>query len=698
MGKRGQFSQRRGSSVRYRGAKKWFETDSLRRDWAPPSVSLPYSAAAGGPLSATINQATETDTALSITPNLVGGYATPDLSWDFDNGVDGVKVDTADTPSAGDDSFASITENTASGGHFKYSSTYAIHGGLGLRVETGATAVSTYAQWDITGSGLDVYFRTGINLPSGTTFSVRYDFWQYRDAATRTRYALNTSRQLQCVNGSTVVGTMTTALGFDTDYRVEGRMFIDASTGILELKLFTGDSEVPDEVLTVTGLDTGTVECTNLRMGSPFAVANLGPIGFDDWDLSYTGYMGPAAAAGLSAPVNQATETDTAQPIARRKSKTLGIVTETDAAQTFTERKSKTLGITSETDTAQSIARRHAKTLGINTETDTAQAFTERKSKAIGLASGTDAAQSLSRRKSKTLGIASETDTAQSITQATSLNAALNPASETDLAQTLARQKSKTLGLPTEADVAQPIGRRSVKTLGLNSETDLAQLIGRRKAKTLGQATESNTPQAIARVKRKTLGIATETDLAQSFSQTASLAVGQASETDLAQPVARRKSKTLGLVTDASLAQSIGRRHARTLGLAADVATAQPVARRKAKGLGLATETGLAQPLGRRHVRALGLAAETDATFALGRRHRRQLGLAGETDEAFFIFSPSSVSGDFEVSGPVLTLTTDLPSCRTYVGVAAASRVGRPALATMVTTPARATTSGDIEP
>lgn len=234
---------------------------------------------------------------LLLTQNLAGGgggYAAPDLSWDFNNGVDGVKVDVADTPSAGDDAFASVTENTASGGHFKYSNVSPAHGALGLRVETGVTAVSCYAQWDITGSGLDVYMRSAVRIPSGLTFAARFDWWQYRDASTRTRFAWNTSRQLQVVNGSTVVGTMTTALAFDTTYRVEGRMFIDAAAGVLELKLFTGDSETADEVLTVTGLNTGTVECTNVRMGNPFATANLGPVRFDDWGISYTGYMGPA--------------------------------------------------------------------------------------------------------------------------------------------------------------------------------------------------------------------------------------------------------------------------------------------------------------------------------------------------------------------------------------------------------------------
>lgn len=237
---------------------------------------------------------------LLLTQNLTGGgggYSPPDLSWDFNNGVNGVKVDIADTPSAGDDAFASVTENTASGGHFKYSSVAPAHGPLGLRVETGVTSVSTYAQWDITGSGLAVYFRTALYIPTGSTFAARLDFWQYRDASTRTRFGWDTSRRLQLINGSTVVGTMTAAIPFDTTVRVEGRMVIDAAAGVLEVKLFTGDSETPTETLTVTGLNTGTVECTNVRMGSPFAVASLGPIYFDDFGISYAGYMGPAVTA-----------------------------------------------------------------------------------------------------------------------------------------------------------------------------------------------------------------------------------------------------------------------------------------------------------------------------------------------------------------------------------------------------------------
>ena len=234
-----------------------------------------------------------------LTQNLTSGsgYATPDLKYTFENGTNGVLLAAGDTPAAGDTAFASVTTNTGSGGVYAYANDFPAHGSLGVKIQTVATAVSNYGQWDITGSGLSLYGRLGIYLPTGTTFGARFDFWQPRDSATRFRCSLSTSRQLQMLNGSTVVATSTNTLSLDTQYRVEMKCIIDASAGILEAKFFVGDSETAVETITANGLNTGTTECTNIRIGNPFATANLGPLYMDDFGISYTGYMGPATTA-----------------------------------------------------------------------------------------------------------------------------------------------------------------------------------------------------------------------------------------------------------------------------------------------------------------------------------------------------------------------------------------------------------------
>jgi hypothetical protein len=67
-----------------------------------------------------------------------------------------------------------------------------------------------------------------------------------------------------------------------------------------------------------------------------------------------------------------ASETDTANPLTRRKSRTTGFASEVDAAQPITRRKSRTLSVAAEVDTANPVARRKSRTLGTAAEVDSA--------------------------------------------------------------------------------------------------------------------------------------------------------------------------------------------------------------------------------------------------------------------------------------------------------------------------------------
>lgn len=74
--------------------------------------------------------------------------------------------------------------------------------------------------------------------------------------------------------------------------------------------------------------------------------------------------------------VNQAVETDQAQPIARLKRKAVGQVTETDLAQVLTRRKQRALGQVVEADLAQAMSREKQRLIGQAVETDTAVVMT----------------------------------------------------------------------------------------------------------------------------------------------------------------------------------------------------------------------------------------------------------------------------------------------------------------------------------
>lgn len=145
-----------------------------------------------------------------------------------------------------------------------------------------------------------------------------------------------------------------------------------------------------------------------------------------------------------------ATSTNTAQPFARLKSRVLGIATETDKANRF----GRPLPIARETDTAVPIFRRG--TFVPATETDTAQPFARTKSRVLPVATEADTAVVLARAKRRTLGIAAETDNAQVLGRIRSR--VLGVATSSNIAQTFGRLRSRLLGRATETDTAVPLG------------------------------------------------------------------------------------------------------------------------------------------------------------------------------------------------------------------------------------------------
>lgn len=252
----------------------------------------------------------------------------------------------------------------------------------------------------------------------------------------------------------------------------------------------------------------------------------------------------PSAAAGQSATVNQATETDLAQAIARSKAKLLGQTTETDLAQAISQLKRAALGQVAETDTAQAITTAKRVQLGQVTETDLAQAITAAAANQVVQVTETDTAQALTARKTLALGQPAETDTAQAIARAKAKE--LGQTTETDTAQAVAHAKAKLLGQVTETDLAQTVTPSVPNQLGQATETDISQVVTPAKAKQLGQVTETDAAQAVSRLKTATVNLALEIDIGQPITWAPKIRIlGQVLETDLAQPIAGALASTV---------------------------------------------------------------------------------------------------------------------------------------------------------
>jgi hypothetical protein len=293
------------------------------------------------------------------------------------------------------------------------------------------------------------------------------------------------------------------------------------------------------------------------------SLGSTGPV----WNYSATdgtARLWPALAievfsAGLSATVNQATETDTAQAITRLKTKVVGQVTETDLAQAIQwAPKHRTVSQATEADTAQAITRVKQKAIGQVTETDLAQAVQwAPKHRTVAQVTETDLAQAITRVKQKVIGQVTETDSAQAITSRKLL--AIGQVSETDLAQPISAggEIVVSVGQVTETDAAQAVTRIKIRALGQTTESDAAQPVSRIKSRTIAQTTEADLAQAVGKIKILVISQVSETDLAQALFRSKRVAVAQVIEVDLSQAITRLKRYVIGQVVETDFAQSI---------------------------------------------------------------------------------------------------------------------------------------------
>lgn len=215
--------------------------------------------------------------------------------------------------------------------------------------------------------------------------------------------------------------------------------------------------------------------------------------------------------------LGQPAETDLAQAVARGKLKALGQPAETDVAQALTAAKRAALGQVAETDQAQTVTRGGVfQAVNQATETATAQAIARLKTVALAQATESDSAQAVARSKRKTLGQPAESDAAQALAHAKAK--LLGQAAETDLAQTVTPELPNQLSAAAETDSAQAVARAKAKAVGQSAETDLAQAVSRAKTGGVGLALEIDLGQPVVWApKHRLVAPALETDLAQAI-------------------------------------------------------------------------------------------------------------------------------------------------------------------------------------
>lgn len=316
--------------------------------------------------------------------------------------------------------------------------------------------------------------------------------------------------------------------------------------------------------------------------------------------------------------IGQATETETAQPITRLATPRRILITwaeitlpeasdttelsqavETELAQAVTAKKTKTLGTAYEQGAlypgapvypggpyfplgdsgAMPINATRSFAIGQAQETDTAQAIAE--SESIGQPVETDTAQPITRKKSVTLGQATETDTAQALAGGGNLRRILVTWAEISLPQgapvtTLGQAEETEQALPitvVQAGAAPEIAASALiwlwgdeepsgipVTVNRVTETELAQPIAIKKTKAIGQATETDTAGTAEAFRFIPVGQAQETELAQPITPIGGdtpIPIGQVTETETAMPVTWKMVRLVGMVEDTQVALDV---------------------------------------------------------------------------------------------------------------------------------------------
>lgn len=297
---------------------------------------------------------------------------------------------------------------------------------------------------------------------------------------------------------------------------------------------------------------------------------------------------------------------------------------ETDTAQALSKKKSKAFTQASEADTAQSISSVKVVSYTAAIETDSAQALSKTKSKAYTQASETDAAQALSKTKSKAFTVATETDAAQTLT--VSVGYSYTRADETDSAQSISKTKIKSFTAATEADSAQVISYAKVISYTAANETDSAGSFSKTKIKAYTAATESDIATFLSDL--KLIGVATETDSAGTVSPKKMVSYGVATESDSAQGFSKRKIKSFTVATEADTSGNMYSTAAIEFYVASETDSAgrfQPPFRR-------ASETDSSQSISKKKVVSFTAATETDVATFLS--DLKQIGVASEADTA----------------------------------------------------------------
>jgi hypothetical protein len=215
----------------------------------------------------------------------------------FEGGTDGTTITAGNSGGASGDALENITIG-AGDADLEFDNAHPAHGSLGARFLSGATATTVFADWTFTGVA-ELFTRFYLWLPSTTPLDDRVVFCTAAGGSTGRFNITNSSGpKLQVFaegDFSNAIGTV--AVTRDALIRIETRILLHASAGIVEAKLFNSpESATPSDTVTLTGIANTHTLHNRVRFGWNNNAATR-EYWMDSLAIDSAGYIGPFVEA-----------------------------------------------------------------------------------------------------------------------------------------------------------------------------------------------------------------------------------------------------------------------------------------------------------------------------------------------------------------------------------------------------------------
>ncbi|MEO3860110.1 hypothetical protein [Acrocarpospora sp. B8E8] len=221
------------------------------------------------------------------------------LSNSLEGGTPGAVITAANSGGLSGTAFGDSSVDT--GNTLAYDSTTAAHGSVSAQVSTGVGSGQAWVAWTsgLPGTSPTIWGRSYYRFAGNPSAAVNVFRILSGSNGIMGSIRVNANGTLGMLHGSgTLSGTSTAALTAGAWWRIEVMVTAGtATTGSMACQIFwSPDATTPDQVLSVSGVNTGAVNPSRLRVGVVSNAASVAPFHFDDLALSDTGYPGPAGA------------------------------------------------------------------------------------------------------------------------------------------------------------------------------------------------------------------------------------------------------------------------------------------------------------------------------------------------------------------------------------------------------------------